>query len=218
MQQIGQMQYRQNMYRQSNGGRVSGAPGAPGANATVWPFFEIQFARLILWEECQKHVKLMGNAANGGQIFQRYRLPFITGVTMDFCCRGTKLKPQSAIAFIQVLARPHVLDLNELLSMREVISEHWLDPLQKGNRIDHAEVGNLNGKLVLAVEWSDSRRDRKWISVFLDAYGDGKTVKEIHFSSPSSSFTLSKKYFSEVLRSLQWHPRAIQAENIAISA
>jgi hypothetical protein len=175
------------------------------------PFPEIKFMRLIVWKEIGKENKLRLNAALAAQFLQTYSLPFMPGVYMDFYSRGAKLQPASAGALRQLLSHCHVVNEQELLSIEGILRDHFVDPLDEENRIDHAQVGDLNGMPALAIEWVDAYRNCKRISVYLDGGQDGTAVHEIHFYAPLESFDLAKKYFSEVLRSLQWQECAYAA-------
>ena len=184
------------------------APSSSVRTSGQAPFFEVKFMRLHAFEECQKHVRLLGSSAVGNQIFQRYTLPFMSGVSMDFCCRGKKVKNKTAAAFAQLLSHTGPVSTNSLNKIAEVMADHWQDPTADTNEVVNAEVGNLNGNHTLAIEWIDFRRNLRWISVYLDGYGDGKTVREIHFCAPRAKFEMAKKHFSEVLRSIQWNLRS----------
>jgi hypothetical protein len=175
-----------------------------GAVQSSYPFPEIKFMRLIVWKQRENQVKPRAKAALAGQLLQSYFLPFMKGVFIDFYCRGSQLQPASARALAQILSHNHVVDEDELFTIEEILSDNWLDPLDQGNRIAHAQVGDLNGKPSLAIEWTDAYKNCKRISVYMDGDPRGTTVKEIHFSAPKEAFDLAKKYFSEVLRSLQW--------------
>ena len=50
--------------------------------------------------------------------------------------------------------------------------------------IQKSEVGNLNGRKLLAIRWTNLKLKRQFISLFIDAEGDGATVPEIHVSTP----------------------------------
>jgi hypothetical protein len=76
--------------------------------------------------------------------------------------------------------------------------------VEKIAHIHLAEVGNLNGKLVLAVRWDNLKSKRQFISLFIDAEGDGATVHEIHFSAPPEKFDQTKAHLTELFRSIQW--------------
>ena len=170
-----------------------------------FPFPEIQFLRLIVWKACQTEIKPHGRKAGLGQLFQRYSLPFMKGVSLDFYCRGPVLSPFAARALARTLSFEHVLDADELNTLEETISTQWLDPLLHDGAIEHAQVGELNGQLALAIQWDDRVRDLKHISLYFCTGGDPRAVREIHFTAPVESFELARKYLSEVLRSIQWY-------------
>jgi hypothetical protein len=169
-----------------------------------YPFPQIKFMRLIVWKERETQIKPSTRAALAGKLVQSYSLPFMMGVFMDFYSRGPKLKPASAKALVQMLSHTHVVDEEELFTIEEILSDDFVEPLDQGNRINHAQVGDLNGNHALAIEWTDAYRNCKRISVYMESQQGDTTVQEIHFSAPFESFDLAKKYFSEVLRSLQW--------------
>jgi hypothetical protein len=183
----------------------SASPAQDLVLESKYPFPEIQFLRLIVWKECQSQIKPFAMKQGGGQAFNRFALPFMPGVSVDFCSRGTVLSPGTAMALQHTLSFNHVVAEDELYSVDEVVSGQWVDPLAQAEAIEHAEVGDLNGRPALAIQWTDSVRDTKHISLFLTAYGDGRKSREIHFSAPAESFDLARKYFSELLRSLQWY-------------
>ena len=93
----------------------------------------------------------------------------------------------------------------ELHAVEEILTDRGVAPLDPDNSIDHAQVGDLDGTPALAIEWTDTFRGCKRISVYMDCQRTGKTLQVIHFSAPLESFDMAKKYFSEVLRSLQWY-------------
>jgi hypothetical protein len=170
-----------------------------------FPFPEIQFLRMIVWKACQNEIKPHGRMAAMGQVFQRYLLPFMKGVSLDFYCRGPVLSPFAARALAQTLSAEHVLDGEELNTLEETLSTQWLDPLLHDGAIEHAQVGDLNGQLALAIQWNDRVRDLKRISLYFCTSGDARNVREIHFTAPVESFDLARKYLSEVLRTIQWY-------------
>jgi hypothetical protein len=71
-------------------------------------------------------------------------------------------------------------------------------------RIESAETGSLKGRMVLAVRWENRKMKRQFLSVYIDADGDGRTVREIHFSGPCDRFAQHLTLIHEVVRSIQW--------------
>jgi len=189
----------QNSYRLAPNGQT-----ALGATQSRYPFPEIKFMRLIVWKEHETQPKPGPQTATAAQLLQSYCLPFMKGVFMDFYAKGSKVGPASSTALAQILSHIHVVEDQELFTIEEILSDRRLDPLDQDNRIDHAQVGDLNGQHALAIEWTDAYRNCKRISVYMGGRGDDKTVQEIQFCAPLEAFDLAKKYFSEVLRSLQW--------------
>jgi hypothetical protein len=160
--------------------------------------------RLIVWKEQENQPKPGAQTATARQLFQSYCLPFMKGVFMDFYARGSRVRPASSKALAQILSHTHVVEDQELFTIEEILSDRRLDPLNHDNRIDHAQVGDLNGHPALAIEWTDAYKNCKRISVYMGGREDDTTVQEIQFCAPLEAFDLAKKYFSEVLRSLQW--------------
>jgi hypothetical protein len=175
-----------------------------GATQSKFPFAGIRFMRLIVWKERAIETRQRSKSAFGAQLVQGYALSFIKGVVMDFCSRSAHLPADSARAFAQVMSFTHVVDAEELFALDGLLCDHFANPLDPENSIEHAQVGDLNGRNALAIEWTDAYRNCKRISVYFEGREDGAAVQEIHFAAPIESFDLAKKYFSEVLRSLQW--------------
>jgi hypothetical protein len=190
------------------------APGLGQATLeaqSTYPFPGIEYMRLIVWKERESQITQPTKAASAGQLVhvKSYSLPFMAGVCMDFYSRGPRLRPASAMALAQILSHRHVVEEEELFTIEEILNDHWGDPLDQDNTIDNAQVGDLNGTQALAIEWTDVCRKCRRIAVYMDCDQDGTTVQEIHFCAPLASFDLAKKYFSEVLRSLQWQQCAV---------
>jgi hypothetical protein len=180
------------------------------AAQTRFPFPEIKFIRLVAWKECEAPIKSGKKTALAGQVFQSYTLPSMKGVFIDFCRRGAKLQLLSAMALARVLSESHVVAASELFTIEETLCANWINPLDDGNTIDHAQVGDLSGNLTLAIEWTDIRANCKRISLYIASQQDLTVVREIHFSAPVESFHQARKYFSEVLRSVQWQECVLQ--------
>jgi hypothetical protein len=183
---------------------------ALAAVAEKYPFPEIQYMRLIVWKERETQMKGLTRTALAGRHLQSYCLPFMPGVFMDFYSRSAKLRPASVTALSKILCHTHVVEEYELFTIEEILNHHWGDALDQNNTIDQAQVGDLNGKLALAIEWMDAYKNCRRISVYIDSDQDGTAVEEIHFSAPLESFDLAKKYFSEVLRSMKWQDCACE--------
>jgi hypothetical protein len=45
---------------------------------------------------------------------------------------------------------------------------------------------------------------RQFLSVYIDADGDGRTIREIHFSAPTDKFAQHVHLVHDALRSIQW--------------
>ncbi len=94
-----------------------------------YPFPEIQFIRLIVWKECHTEIKPHGRNAVAGQIFQRFSLPFMPEVAVEFRTSGAVLSPRTTMAWSMTLSSEHKVDNPELDAIEEVISSQWVDPL-----------------------------------------------------------------------------------------
>lgn len=176
---------------------------APLRTAAKPPFPEIQFIRLTAWQSSKSHVNLVGGASFDGRIFWRYHHVSKSDVLLDFCCRGSSLSDTTAKSIDRALAYNHFLDFDELLQIEEIFNEQLRDDCSRLNNIEHAEVGIIDGKPVLANRWTNVKDNRKCISMYFKAVGT-PTVREVHFSAPFALFDNTTKDFSDVVRSIQW--------------
>lgn len=161
---------------------------------------EIGFIRLTGWQKSDRHTTLTGSAAFGGDIFQRFNLSSMKAVTLDFVSRGKPMCPKTALAFTQVMSKPHVLSIPELKSINEVLREQSI----KSGRIELAQVGELNGKKVLIVCWTTANCQFRLQSLYYSANEEHNVVREIHFAAPSNGFQRFQPALFEVMRSIQW--------------
>lgn len=173
-------------------------------------FSEVRFLRLAgNWLESSRDAGLWGGDAFDHRVFRQYQLRWAPSVTLDFWFRGSRVSVAAGNAFCAVLRRAQVLDRSQLSAIKEVLgvaaagveSGSAIEPVV---RIQSAETGSLNGRTVLAVRWEHRKMKRQFLSVYLDAEGDGRTVREIHFSGPCDRFAQHLALIHEVLRSIQW--------------
>lgn len=163
-------------------------------------FDEVRFMRLGNWHRSDRHTSLLGGAAFDGHIFRRFTLQSSRSVILDFLCRGIMIGRNTAEAFEQILSTPHVLDADELKLIAEVLREQN----SAGTDIEHAEVGEVNGRLILAVRWTAKDGKFKLISLYFVSHFNLRVVREIHFSAPVEVFSTCQSALSEVIRSIQW--------------
>lgn len=170
-------------------------------------FPELEFMRLSTsWEVSAKDASFHGGVAFGGRMFQRYQLRVEKDSFLDFSYRGMPVSDGPARAFSNMLREPHVVSDRELSQILEVLGQ-TLGAMQYGrfvNQIENAEIGAINGRTVLAVHWTHVRYNRKVVSIFIDAFGDGATIREMHFSTPIKDYDVTHRVFYETMRSMQW--------------
>jgi hypothetical protein len=176
-------------------------------------FEGIRFIRLSQWKECGRSTVLAGGVSCAGQIFRRFELKNDSNVVLEFWFRGVPLEDASANTFAELLADLGDVTEAELESVADVwqvsVGAYLLSgtatPAQKPLEIDAAEVGELNGRRILAIWWRHSTVDRKYLSMFMDAEdGPGKLIHEIHFSAPAKEMQRHSELIVETLRSFQW--------------
>src|SRR5262249_39964531 len=142
------------------------------------------------------------------RIFRQFQLNWAPSVTLDFWFRGGKASPAAGRDFVEILRRPHVLSQHELESITEVLGvagvELGLGVPRAIINVESAEVGGLKGRAVLAVRWQHKKMKRQFLSIYIDADGDGRTVREIHFSAPVDQFAQHVHLAHEAFRSIQW--------------
>ncbi len=184
--------------------------GSPKRSRDSQPIFaEMRFIRLTdNWSQSERDPGLWGGDAFDHRIFRQYQLNWAQSVTLDFWFRGGKTSPGAGRAFAEILSRPHSLAKLEIESLREVLGvagvELGLGVPSAVVNIESAEVGSLKGRAVLAVRWQHRKMKRQFLSVYIDADGDGRTVREIHFSTPTENFAQHVHLAHEALRSIQW--------------
>jgi hypothetical protein len=170
----------------------------------------LAFVRLSeRWAQSQRDPGLWGGNSFDGKIFRQFQLKDSPAVTVDFWFRGRKLSSFAAIAFNLTLRYVHLVNHLELDLIREVLGivGTGVGAQRTAVRIaeiQKAEVGNLNGKKVLAIRWTNLKLKRQFISLFIDAEGDGATVHEVHFSTPPEKFAEHEGIVNELFRSMQW--------------
>lgn len=184
-------------------------------------FKEIAFLRLSdAWMETQQDAGRWGGRSLDGKVFHQFQLKHAPLVRLDFWFRGRKLHPIAALSFHLTLSYAHTLKDMELELIREalgVVGTGVPSRRQSENvaHIHFAEVGNLNGRFVLAVRWDHLKLKRQYISVFIDADGGGAVVHEIHFSAPPEKFAETEPHLAGLLRSIQWAEVSLPPLSIA---
>jgi hypothetical protein len=185
-----------------------GSTGGKQIDKAVMP--EIEFMRLSKsWHENVKGATFCGAPALG--IYQSLRSKSDSQTYIDFSYRGTPVYEAAAQAFSRMLREPHSLSKEEMAEIAEVLGQ-TLTARKNGefvNQIDSASVGAVNGRLVLAVFWRQLRYHRRLISIYINADGEGSSVREIHFSTPAELYDVSHKTFFETMRSVQWASAAV---------
>ncbi|HEY9776020.1 MAG TPA: hypothetical protein V6C81_19815 [Planktothrix sp.] len=168
---------------------------------------EIEFMRLSTsWQESAKDATFCGAAAFGGRMYQRMRSKCDRETYIDFSFRGALIPELEAQAFANMIKEPRAVAEYELCEIAGVLGQ-TLGARECGrfvNTIESADVGSINGRLVLAIHWHHHRFDRRVISIYFDSRGDGQIVREIHFSTPADLYEVSHKTFYETMRSAQW--------------
>lgn len=203
----------------------------PDSSSVSGDIFDgIKFIRLSQWKECGRSTVLAGGVSCAGQIFRRFELKSDSNVVLEFWFRGAPLSAQSADNFAELLLDLGDVTENELESVEEVwagsVGAYLLtgapNTQEKPLHIDAAEVGELNGRRILALWWRHSAIDRKFLSMFIDAEdGPGRLVQEIHFSAPAKDMQRHSTCIVDTLRSFQWSralPPPVVASNARMSA
>jgi hypothetical protein len=176
------------------------------ADKPVFP--EIEFMRLSTsWQESSKDASFCGSAAFGGRMYKRYHSKVHKETYMDFSYRGGVVSEQAAQAFSQLLSEPHAVSGPQLVKLSEVLGQTVSARNIYGefvNDINSADVGAINGRNVLVIHWRHVKHNRRVISIYIDAFHNGMTVREIHFSTPADNYDFTHKSFYETVRSAQW--------------
>jgi len=173
-------------------------------------FPELSFVRLSdRWTNSRRDPGLLGAHSFDGKIFRQFELKDSPSVTVDFWFRGRKLSSFAAMAFNLTLRYVHMVNHLELDLIREALGIVGTGvgvqrTAVRIAEIQKAEVGNLNGKKVLAIRWTNLKLKRQFISLYIDAEGDGATVHEVHFSTPPEKFSSYEPVVNELYRSMQW--------------
>lgn len=173
-------------------------------------FAELEFMRLAnIWERCRRTTSLIG-AACADKIFQRFEMVGAPLAWLDFAYRGFAMTDRGARTFQHTLLRHHEVSDIELKQLVEVLGPclGGYGPQGFNQEIDYAEVGAVNGRMVLAVFWTHKKSGRKVISVFIDADGDGRVVHEMHFSATPELYAAHSQVFNDTMRSCQWRTAA----------
>lgn len=185
------------------------APPKPEVTGGKPPFPEIQFIRLDIWKEARTDGGIFGGLAFDQRIFRQYQLSWAPAVNLDFWYRGQPISAQAGQFFMSVLTQPHVLSQTELIQLAEVLGP-ISDALRvfDGNHshylIDSAEIGPLRSKPVMSVRWEQKKQGRRFLSLFIDAAGDGRTIHELHFSTPKDQFEEHLNVAIDTFKSVQW--------------
>jgi len=182
---------------------------ALASNQVDKPVFpELEFMRLSTsWQESSKDASFCGSAAFGGRMYKRYHSKVQKETYLDFSYRGGAVSESAAHSFSALLSEPHSVAGRELVRIAEVLGQTVSALNIYGefvNEILSADVGAINGRNVLVIHWRHVKHNRKVISIYFDAYGNGMTVREMHFSTPVDSFDITHKNFYETVRSTQW--------------
>lgn len=170
-----------------------------------FPFREIRFIRLDDWQENRTESTCPGGDAFGGRIFHSYELKGSKSVRFDFFYTGAKLPRENATEFLNLLAQDGPLTIRTVESLARQIC-----PRIRPDYIIWAEVGAINRKKAIVIEWQDRQSKLRLISVFYDVYGDGKTVHQLHFRAAYDRFEATKEYFYRAVRSVQWSQNETQ--------
>jgi len=161
------------------------------------------------WLEGSRDPGLWGGNSIDQRIFRQYLLSFAPAVTLDFWFRGGRVAPPAGNALLTMLSQQHVCSPQELSQISEVlgnvVGKLALDAVSESqSRLLSAEVGPLKGRMVLLVRWENRKRRRQYLSMFIDAEGDGRTIHEIHFSAPNDAFGNYLGLAHDAFRSIQW--------------
>ena len=173
------------------------------------PFPEISFIRLSEWTQSRTDAGIFGGLAFDQRIFSQYQFTRAPEITLDFWYRGTPVSEASGQALLAVLYQPHVLSQDEMLQLAEILGPvsdafRALDGYHTHYRIESAEIGPLRGRSILSVRWEQQKQGRRFLTLFLDAVGDGRTVHEIHFSTPKDQFEENLSIAIDTFKSIQW--------------
>ncbi len=190
-------------------GAQQAAQAKPDMSTGKPPFPEIQFIRLSEWTQSRSDAGIFGGLAFDQRIFAQYQMVQDPGITLDFWYRGNQVSEYSGQVFMAILAQPHVLTKEELLQVAEIlgpISDAFraYDGYHTHYRIDSAEIGPLKSRPILSVRWEQQKQGRRFLTLFLDAVGDGRTVHEIHFSTPKDQFEENLSIAIDTFKSIQW--------------
>lgn len=195
---------------QQAGGSAAGPPQRPEVSLGKMPFSEIQFIRLAdVWQESQTDGGIFGGLAFDQQSFRQYQFKREPTISLDFWFRGEQISSQAGQDFLAVLTQPHVLSQAELVQVAEVLGpiadafKAW-DGYHSHYRIESAEAGLLRGRPVMSVRWEQQKEGRRFLSLFFDASGDGRTIHELHFSTPKDRFEENLNLAIETFKSIQW--------------
>jgi len=176
--------------------------GQSRISACVLPFPELSFIRLSDgWQEIRESL-LLGDPSFDPRILRQYQLSWAPQVMLDFWYRGAAVSDRSAQSFSGLLKRPGSLAHAQLSTLAEVLGVIWQSA--DVNQIEAAEIMVLQARPVMTVCWINSRVKRRYLSVFVDALGDGRVIREIHFSAPFESFTEHLTAAFQCLDSIQW--------------
>lgn len=173
-------------------------------------FSELAFIRLCdRWTQTHRDPGPWAGNGLDGRIFREFQLQDSPAVNMVFWFRGRRISSIAAIAFKITTGYAHRVNHMELDLLREVLgivgAGVGVQRMPASiTQIQWSEVGNLNGKMVLAIRWTNLKLRRQAVSLFIDAEGDGSIVHEIHFSAPQERFAEHESTVNELFRSIQW--------------
>ena len=111
------------------------------------------------------------------------------------------MSPATAHAFRTMLSHAHFVSIDELKEISEILTDQMEGV--KYSDIETAAIGEVNGRKVLAIRWKAF--SRKQVSLYMDASGDGYTVREMQFSAPAELFDAYQPVLNDTMRSIQWN-------------
>jgi hypothetical protein len=173
-------------------------------------FGEMEFMRIgECWAQNNRDAGLWGGAAFDGSILRQFQLTDLPSIFLDFWFRGRPVSPPSAAAFRECLTEPHSVTPAERDKLVEVIGviagpQKPGTPVRWLGEIHSADVGPLQGRLILAVNWTHPKQKRRFLSVFISGDETGHVVHEIHYSTPMDIFDANLHHGHNALRSVQW--------------
>lgn len=170
------------------------------------PFPELGFMRLgDGWQEMKGEALLLGDSSIDTRILRQYRLSWAPWVMLDFWYRGMPVSVTSGQHFLDVLRQAKCLTHDELLPLAEVLGVIWDQSKQSGNVVKSAEVQEVSGKRVLVINWHNATSKRAYLSMLFEVRGDGRMIREMHFSAPQTCFHEHLSHVQQCWLSIQWN-------------